>query len=149
MQVNEHRLAHIASGASGARDLARSNPIVEEALTELGRGSAAPEAARRAGTQLAYALALDEPGAPRVRLGVGARAVHEAAALPSSSVRQRLARMLCGDAAMAVLCGALTGAGDERERDAVERALYLVATMVRAEEEVDALEQGVLEGAVP
>jgi hypothetical protein len=92
----------------------------------------------------AMAFLLDDLG-PDVRLRVAADAIDHVSMLPGLVVGERLAMAAQADPVLGVACQAIAACrlqGAPRpaaEREAVERALYLVLRMAEVQEEVDAL----------
>ncbi len=154
MQVSEDGMDRIAGGELGDA-LPMANPLIPEALADLGRAVSFTEEVRHAGALLAAALGADLGHAPRVGLSVAARALDQTLSLSGPALRERLWDLAWRDVLLGIACEGLAGSGpdgrprSEPEREAVERGLYLVLRMVQGQEEVAGLEARVLAEARP
>ena len=141
----EERLGQLeAPGWRG--QLGVRNPLVRHAAEELASHRPWTEEVIDAAEALGVALGLDRPDAPQIGIRVAASVLDQVLAMSSDEVSQGIASFGVRDPMLALVSQALSGSrldGTPREPHelaAVERSLYLVTSMVRAQEEVEELE---------
>jgi hypothetical protein len=146
VHVIEERLGQVSAGGWATR-LGERNPLVLEAVRDLVWETEFAQQALDAAQAFSWLLGLDRIAVPRIRLPVAALARDEVGLLGPEAVRQGIAGFALVDHMLSLVCQALVGSRldgqprSELERECVERALYLVAAMVRAQEEVEELER--------